>query len=96
MGDHIRSSSRNPQDQSKSYICDLLEAKKMSLCHPSIFPMKTGSTLLLDQAKDYIQANLIIYQQLIGKLIYLTFVTRPNIAFVVYQLSRYNSDPQAG
>lgn len=24
----------------KSYICNLLEAKKMSLCYPTVFPIK--------------------------------------------------------
>ena len=37
---------------------------------------------------------MIVYQQLVGKLIYLACETRPNIAFVIKQLSRYNSDPQ--
>ena len=45
----------------KSYIYNLLEAKKMSSCHPIVFPIKVGFTLLLNQARDYDQSNLIIY-----------------------------------
>lgn len=78
----------------KSYICNVLEAEEMSLCHPTVFPMKAGSTLFLDQAGDHIQADLTIYQQLIGKLMYLACRTRPDIAFIDGQLSRHNSDPR--
>ena len=39
--------------------------------------------------------DLTAYQQLAGKLIYLCCGTYPNIAFVVGQLRRHNSDPRA-
>ena len=80
----------------KGYIQDLLKAKGITSCHPTILPVKAGSTLLLDQAGDHQQANLIAYQRLIGKIMYLSCGTRPNIAFVVGQLSRHNSDPRVG
>ena len=78
----------------KGYIQDLLESEGMTFCHPTVLPVKAGSTLFLDQADDYQQAELIAYQRLIRKLMYLSCGTRSNIAFVVGQLSCHNSDPQ--
>lgn len=58
-----------------------------------LFLLKTTSTFLLDQAEDHIQVDLIIYQQLIKKLIYLAYKIRPDITFVVGQVSRHNINP---
>ena len=80
----------------KGYIRDFLESKGMTLCHLNVFPVKTGSTLLLDQASNHQQADLTVYQRLIGKLIYLGCGTRPDIAFEVGQLSPHNADPWIG
>lgn len=80
----------------KGYIRDLLESEGMSSCHPTVLPMKAGSSLTLDQAGDHIQTDLVAYQRLVGKLMYLACGTRPDIAFVVGQLSGHNSDPRAG
>ena len=37
----------------KGYIQDLLESEGMTSCHPTVFPVKAGSTLLQDQAGDH-------------------------------------------
>ena len=66
----------------------------MSLSHLIVLSIKAGSFFTLDQAKDHLPTDLIAYQRLIGKLIYLACETRPDIAFVVGQLSRHNSDPR--
>lgn len=76
----------------KGYIRHLLESKKMSFCHPTVFLMKTGSTLTLYQAEDLFPTDMIVYQLLIKKLMYLVFGTRPDIAFIVEQLSCHNSN----
>lgn len=68
----------------------------MSSCHPTVLLMKAGSSFTLNQAGDHLQTELVAYQRLIGKLIYLACETRPDIAFVVGQLSRHNSDPRVG
>ena len=68
----------------------------MSLCHLIVFPIKAGSFFTLDQAEDHLPTDLIAYQRLIGKLMYLACGTRSDIAFVVGQLSRHNSDPRIG
>ena len=44
-----------------SYICNLVKAKKISLCQPTIFLIKAGSAPFLNQVKDHIQADLTIY-----------------------------------
>lgn len=80
----------------KSYIQDLFDIKEITSCHPTILLVKTGSTLFLDQVGDHQQTNLTVYQRLISKLIYLSCGTRSDIAFLVGQLSRHNSDPCVG
>ena len=62
----------------------------MSSYHSIVFSMKADLSLLLDQADDHIPADLITYQQPVGKLIYLTCKTRLDIAFIVGQLSCHN------
>lgn len=65
----------------------------MTLGHLTVLPIKAGSTPFLDQAGDHYQADLTVYQYLIGKLIYLSCGIYPNIAIAVDQLSYHNSDP---
>ena len=78
----------------KKYIQDLLESEEISSCHPTMLLIKAGSSLILDQAGDYLPTKMVVYQQLVEKLIYLACGMRPDIAFVVRQLSRHNSNPQ--
>ena len=65
----------------------------MTSYHPTIFPVKAGSTFLLNQADDYQQSDLTIYQRLIEKFLYLSCGTHPDIIFIVGQLSCHNLDP---
>ena len=78
------------------YIRDLLKTKKNELMPSKILPRKAASTLSLDQVRDHLKVDLIRYQQLIGKLMYLPCKTQTDIAFIVRQLSCYNSDPGVG
>lgn len=80
----------------KGYIRDLLESEGMTSCHPTALPVKADSFFFMDQVGDHFQADLAVYQQLVGKLMYLSCGTRPNIASVVGQLSWHNSDLRAG
>lgn len=50
----------------------------------------------MQEENDYKKANLKTYQQLVNKLIYLSYSTRLNIAFVVGQLSKYNLNLRVG
>ena len=90
MRDYSRSYSRYPEDQLEGYIRDFLKLERMTLCHPTVLPIKAVSTLLIKQADDYKQANLTTYQRLTSKLVYLSYGTNPEIVFVVGQLSRHN------
>lgn len=58
--------------------------------------MKVSSSIEMLEPKNYEKADLCIYQRLVRKLIYLLCGTRPDIAFVVGQLSRHNADPRNG
>ncbi len=56
--------------------------------------MKSGNAINISDVDAYGEENLHTYQQLIGKLIYFAYRTKPNIVFVVSQLSKHNADPQ--
>lgn len=58
--------------------------------------MKTGNFIDMQEVYDYKKTNLKTYQCLIRKLMYLLCRTRPNILFVVGQLSRQNANPCIG
>lgn len=74
-------------------MSDFMESKDMSSNYLTVFPIKASSSLTLDQARDYLLTNMVVYQYLIIKLIYKTCRTKPDIAFMIRQLSRHNSDP---
>lgn len=58
--------------------------------------MNVRSFINIQKEDNYEKANLKIYQQLVGKLIYFLCSTRPDITFVVGQLNKYNSDIKIG
>ena len=66
----------------KNYIQDLLESKKMSLCYLTVLSMKASLFFTLDQAGNHLLIDLIAYQRMIRKLIYLACGTRPDIVFL--------------
>ena len=80
----------------KKYVQDLLESKRMTLYNPIVFWVKVCSWLFLNQTRNYQQVDLTVYQQLVGKLMYLNYRTSPDFAFIVRQLNRYNSDLWVG
>jgi hypothetical protein len=45
--------------------------------------MKPGTTISLDDPGDDETANILDYQRIIGKLLYLSCGTRPDISFAV-------------
>jgi hypothetical protein len=63
---------------------DMLECKSMNT------PMEAKLKLLVDTSSDLIDATL--YKQIIGSLMYLTN-TRPDICFVVNNLTQFLVDP---
>lgn len=46
----------------------------------------------MTEPKDYKETNFYMYQQLMSKLMNLSYGTTSKISFVVEQLSRYNTD----
>lgn len=81
-------------DQS-AFIRELVEEEGMRDCNLVSTPMKAGNFIEM-QNDDYEEVDLKVYQRLIGKLMYLSCGTRPDISFVVGQLSKRNADPPVG
>lgn len=77
-----------------AFIHDLAEKESMRNCNPVNTPMKTGNFIEMQDEDNYEEVDLKVYQCLIGKLMYLSCGTKPNISFVVGQLSKRNVDPR--
>lgn len=59
-------------------------------------PIKTGSFIEMLKDDNYEKTDIKAYQRFIEKLIYLLYNTRPNIAFVMKQLSKQNANLKVG
>lgn len=79
-----------------AFIRDLVIEEGLTDCNANVIPMKAGSSIEMSDPEDYEEANLHTYQRLVGKLMYFSCGTRPDISFVVGQLSRHNADPRKG
>lgn len=80
-------------DQS-AFIRDLVIEEKLTECNANIIPMKIGLAIEIIEPNNYEKTDLREYQRLISKLIYLACGMRPNIPFVIGQLSKHNADPR--
>ena len=78
------------------FIRDLIIDKGLTEYNTNVIPMKVDFLIDRTAPNNYEKANLSTYQRLISKLIYLACGIRPDIAFVVGQLSRHNADPRRG
>lgn len=78
------------------FIRDYIKSENMTDCNLVSIPMKAGYFIEMSEPGDYKEADIKPYQCLIGKLMYLSCGTRPDIAFAVGQLSKHNSDPRTG
>ena len=58
--------------------------------------MKPGSSIKMNKPDDYDIANLEDYQKFIGKLIYFVFKIESDIMFIIWKMSKYNSNPRKG
>ena len=74
------------------YIDQILLRFGMTNCNPVTHPMDTKIQLRKFQDGDVI-ADVTLYQQLIGSLMYLVTGTRPDLAFTVSKLAQFNSKP---
>lgn len=83
MRNYLRHPSKILKIDDKIYIQNFLEANRMSFCHSIVLPIKTSSSFILNQAENLLKADMILSQQLIKKLIYLSCKIQLDIAFVV-------------
>ena len=69
-------------DQS-AFIHEFFKSENMINCNSINILMKAGYFINMQKPRDYKKAEIKPYQQLISKLIYLLYGTRPNMFFVV-------------
>lgn len=74
----------------RKYALNLLEYSGLLGCKPSSVPMDPNLHLIKDLGELLSQPR--VYMELIRRLLYLT-ITRPDITFVVHQLSQFLSAP---
>lgn len=82
-------------DQS-AFIKKLVFKEKLTKCNANIIPIKAGSAIEVLNPDNYDKINLHRYQRLIEKLMYLAHGTRPDITFIVGQLSKHSANPRKG
>jgi hypothetical protein len=75
-----------------SYIQTLLEDLAMNNCNPAKTPMDTARPDL--HAEPILENKRTEYQTLIGKLLFLSICTRPDISYAVNSLAQYSSAPR--
>jgi len=74
----------------QKYILDLLKETGMSGCHPADTPMDPNVKLW---GEGSVPVDTGRYQRLVGKLIYLSHTTRPDIAFSDSVVSQFMHSP---
>ena len=65
----------------------------MHNCNSTKAPFDSLHSNLHKRTEEEQPADLELYRQIIGSLMHLAIITRPNIAFHVSKLSQFNSDP---
>ncbi|UYV83805.1 hypothetical protein LAZ67_X000187, partial [Cordylochernes scorpioides] len=76
----------------ENYINKILQKYNMQDCKHISTPLDPNTNL--DNFNSYKEVNKTQYQELIGSLLYLSTKSRPDIAFAVTLLSRYNQNPR--
>lgn len=74
------------------FVRDLVIEEKLTNCNANIIIIKVELSIEIIDPEDYKKADLYKYQRLVKNLIYLSYDTRPDIVFVVRQLSKHNAD----
>ncbi|XP_059288714.1 secreted RxLR effector protein 161-like [Lycium ferocissimum] len=81
----------------EDYINKILERFRMKDCSPSVAPIVKGDRFNLNQCPtndlEREQMKNIPYTSVVGSLMYAQVCTRPDIAFAVGMLGRYQSNP---
>jgi len=76
----------------KDYIQEALNRFRMSDCNPVGTPMEPGSKLEKNTKEDN-NMNGIPYMEAVGSLLYLSQISRPDIAFAVNVASTFSNNP---
>ncbi|KAD6453727.1 hypothetical protein E3N88_08433 [Mikania micrantha] len=81
----------------KAYIERILKRFNMQLCSPSVAPVVKGGDFGSYQCPkseaEIDQMRLISYASVVGSLMYAQVCTRPDIAYIIGMLGRYQSNP---
>lgn len=94
MGDNLSSSSKNIEDWPKSVYTRSFWIGTDKFMSSNNFSNESKLiTHLWPNKRSTLNKNLIVYQSLLGKLIYLACRTQPFTAFIVEQLSCDNFNP---
>ena len=65
----------------------------MASCNPVATPLDSHTRLYVDSAERLSTEAAASYEAIVGSLLYLTVMTRPDIAFAVGMLSRFMATP---
>lgn len=76
----------------KKYILEILNKFGMSDCKPVKTPMDINTKF--KTSDDSKVLNNIPYQEIIGCLLYITQITRPDLCYVINTLSKFNNKPE--
>ncbi|CAN1238082.1 Retrovirus-related Pol polyprotein from transposon RE1 [Linum grandiflorum] len=90
LGMEVARSSKGLLISQRKYVLDLLDETGMTGCKPADTPMQPN--VEFSRETEGIRTNKEKYQQLVGKLIYLSH-TRPDIAYAVGITSQFMNDP---
>ena len=71
----------------KSYVLAILNKKDLLIYNVTHISINPGSNILSDDIEDQKETNIINYQKIIGKLIYLACGTRFDIIYAVERLN---------
>lgn len=77
-----------------AFIQDLVIKEDLTEYNTNVIPIKTSFSIKMIESNSYEEAESWLYYCFIGKLMYLVYGTRSDIAFAVRQLSKYNSNPR--
>lgn len=90
VGLHITRDREKVMIDQEKYIKEILARFRMSDCKPVKTPFEVGMKLNKRGEEEKFDC---LYQQAIGSLLYVAQGTRPDIAYAVNTLSRFNKNP---
>lgn len=92
LGMRVSQTENSIEIDQERYILDILERFGMSECKPIGTPRDTHQKLSTEQVTDDNSlVGKVPFQEAVGSLLYLAQATRPDIAFAVNDISRFNN-----